>query len=159
MRIDWAARAAIVLENQPPKVTDKTDETRQPDSSGRLSSVSSVPSGQAFSKSQDSGGANQWRAYFKSGAIREVSFAPARSATEVAAHCPDAIALVEVSSTIPSCKLCRHTTKHGNCGQPVEAGLSGHFVLIKHPNAGADCPHFTSLNCSHQTQRNHEHGV
>jgi hypothetical protein len=150
MRIDWAARAAIVLENLSPKVTDKTDETRQPDTSGRLSSVSSVPSGQTFSKSHDAGGANQWRAYFKSGAIREVSFAPARSATEVAAHCPDAIALVEVSSTIPACKLCRHTTKHGNCAEPIAAGLADRFCLVAHPNAGADCQHFAPINCSYQ---------
>jgi len=145
MRIDWAARAAIVLENHSPKVTDKTDETRQPDTSGRLSSVSSVTSGQAFSKSHDSG-ANQWLAYSKSGAIREVTFSPARSAAEAAAHCPDAIALVEVSSTIPACVLCRYRTKHGNCAEPIAAGLTGRFGLVAHPNAGADCQHF----CSHQ---------
>ena len=150
MRIDWAARAAIVLENQPPEVTDKTDETLRPDTGGRLSSVSSVPSGQSFSKSHDSGSANQWRAYFKSGAIRQITFSPARSAAEVAVHCPDAIALVEVSSTIPACKLCRHRTKHGNCSEPIAAGLADRFCLVAHPNAGADCQHFALTDCSHQ---------
>lgn len=150
MRIDWASRAAIVLENQYRKVTDKTDETLRPDSGGRLSSVSSVPSGQALSRTHDSGGANQWRVYFKSGAIREITFAPARSAAEVAAHCPDAIALVEVSSTIPTCVLCRYRTKHGNCAEPKAAGLSDRFCLVAHPLGGTDCRHFAPINCSHQ---------
>jgi hypothetical protein len=145
MRIDWASRAAIVLENQSPKVTDKTDETRQPDTSGRLSSVSSVTSGQAFSKSHDSG-ANEWRAYSKSGAIREITFSPARSAAEAAAHCPDAIALVEVSSTIPACVLCRHRARHGNCAEPIAAGLADRFCLVAHPSGGTDCRHF----CTYQ---------
>ena len=150
MRIDWASRAAIALENQSSNRTDKTDETLRPDTSGRLSSVSSVPSGQTFSKTHDSGGANQWLAYFKSGAIREITFSPARSATEVAAHCPDAIALVEVLSTIPSCLLCRHRTKHGNCAEPIAAGLADRFCLVAHPSAGTDCQHFAPIDCSHQ---------
>jgi hypothetical protein len=41
--------------DSPSGSTDKTDETRRPDTGGRLSSVSSVPSGQSFSKSPDSG--------------------------------------------------------------------------------------------------------
>ena len=150
MRIDWASRAAIVLENQSRKVTDKTDETLRPGSGGRLSSVSSVPSGQALSKTHDSGGANQWLAYFKSGAIREITFSPARSAAAATAHCPDAIALVEVSSTIPSCLLCRHRTKHGNCTEPIAAGLADRFCLVAHASGGTDCQHFAPNNCSHQ---------
>jgi len=158
MRIDWAARLAIVLENQSPKVTDKTDETLRPDAGGRLSSVSSVPSGKAFSKTHHSSGANQWRLYYADGRTREITYSPARTEAKLREDYPDCAALLEIGSALPSCVLCRHSSRFGNCGQPVEAGLSDYFVLIKHPNAGADCQHFARLNCSHQTQRK-KHGV
>jgi hypothetical protein len=146
MRIDWAARAAIVLENLPPKVTDKTDETRQPDTSGRLSSVSSVPSGQTFSKSHDSGGANQWRLYYANERTREVTFSPYRTEAEVRTDCPDCAALIEAGSTIASCRLCGHASRYGSCGIPVEAGLADHFALMKHPDGGTDCRHFAPID-------------
>ncbi len=103
--------------------------------------------------------ANQWRIVARDGATREITYSPARTEAQVRRDYPDCRAVIEIGLTLPSCVLCRHSSRFGNCGQPVEAGLSDHFVLIKHRNAGADCQHFTTLDCSHQTQRNHEHGV
>ena len=160
MRIDWSSRAAAALENQSPKVTDKTDESRPPLSSHGVSSVSSVLSDDALLKpggvssvlsvlpegasgeALDLGGANHWHVFYKSGAIREITFSPARSAAEVAAHCPGAIAMIEMSSTLPACAVCQHATRYGNCGAPIAAGLADRFVLIDHPEGGRGCAHF-----------------
>ena len=160
MRIDWSSRAAVALENRLPKVTDKTDETQRPDTGGRLSSVLSVlpdaasmkpfglssvssvtPEGES-EEALDSGGANHWHVYYKSGVIREISFSPARSATEVAAHCPGAVSMVEVTSTVPACAMCQHESRYGNCGAPIAAGLADRFVLVAHPAGGRGCPAF-----------------
>ena len=41
-----------------------------------------------------------------------------------------------------SCKRCRHASRYGNCGQPVEAGLDDHFSLSAHPEGGRGCAVF-----------------
>lgn len=49
----------------------------------------------------------------------------------------------------PSCSRCRHMTVYGNCAQPVRAGLTQRFMLIRHREGGAGCrafePHRTPL--------------
>jgi len=109
---------------------------------GGVSSVSSVLSDGESAEALDSGGANHWHVHYKSGVVREVSFSPARSAAEVAAHCPGAIAMIEMSSTFPACAVCQHATRFGNCGAPIAAGLADRFVLIDHPEGGRGCTHF-----------------
>jgi hypothetical protein len=86
--------------------------------------------------------ANAWRLHFADGSIREITFSPARDAAEVRRSYPRCRALIELSSTIPACALCQRVTKFGNCGEPVEAGLTDLFCLVAHPAAGADCKHY-----------------
>jgi hypothetical protein len=50
--------------------------------------------------------------------------------------------MIEMSSTVPACAVCRHATRFGNCGAPVEAGLADRFCLIDHPEGGRGCSHF-----------------
>ena len=89
--------------------------------------------------------ANQWRIVARDGATREITYSPAATAAQVRRDYPGCCEVIEIASTIAACALCQHATKFGNCGQPVEAGLSDHFVLIKHRNAGADCQHFAPI--------------
>ena len=86
--------------------------------------------------------ANAWRLHFADGSIREITFSPARDAAEVRRGYPGCRGLIELSSTIPACALCQRVTKFGNCGEPVEAGLTDRFCLVAHPAAGADCKHY-----------------
>jgi hypothetical protein len=134
--IDWASRAAHVLADCPPTCTDETDKTR-------VSSVSSVGGkGVSFEIEASSGDANQWEVFFPDGRIRVVSFAPARMREEVRRRYPDAVALVEVASTVTSCTRCVHASAYGNCGEPVRAGLAERFMLVKHPDGGVGCAAF-----------------
>lgn len=134
--IDWASRAARVLADCPSTCTDETDKTR-------VSSVSSVGGKGVSSKSEPSSSdANQWEVYFPDGRIRVVSFAPARMREQVRRRYPDAVALVEVASTVMSCTRCVHASAYGNCGEPVRAGLAARFMLVKHPNGGVGCVTF-----------------
>ena len=43
---------------------------------------------------------------------------------------------------VAACMHCRHVTRFGNCGTPVEAGLANRFVLIKHAAGGQGCAAF-----------------
>ncbi len=40
------------------------------------------------------------------------------------------------------CSTCENRSKHGNCGVPVSAGLSGWFQIVKHPANGQGCAVF-----------------
>lgn len=40
----------------------------------------------------------------------------------------------------PTCATCRHRTVYGNCREPVAAGLTSTFMLVRHPDGGAGCP-------------------
>ena len=52
-------------------------------------------------------------------------------------------ALPAVELTVEaSCKRCRHVTRYGNCGVPVEAGLANRFVLTNHAAGGRGCAAF-----------------
>jgi hypothetical protein len=103
--------------------------------------------------------ANQWRIFSQDGSCRVITFAPARTETQVRDDYPACAALVEIASTEPACALCKNATRYGNCSTPVEAGLADRFCLVARPLGGTDCRHFSPINCSHQTQRNHDHGV
>jgi hypothetical protein len=73
--------------------------------------------------------------------------AAAHGLGELAAACEiDAKALeaaVEQRRPVPppvaSCRDCRHVTRYGNCGEPVEAGIASKFELVRHPRDGAGC--------------------
>ena len=107
MRIDWASRAAIVLENQSPNRTDKTDKSpllqsacQTPDVGGRLSSVSSVPFQTETEKTHVPSSANQWRLHYRDGRTREITFAPALTERQVRSEYRDAVAAIEIGSTV-----------------------------------------------------------
>lgn len=38
-----------------------------------------------------------------------------------------------------ACATCRHRTRYGNCGEPVAAGISRTFEIVRHPSGGAGC--------------------
>jgi len=59
---------------------------------------------------------------------------------EVRRAWPYALAAIQLTSTEPACQQCAHVTRYGNCGDPVAAGLTGTFMLVPHPHAGAACP-------------------
>ena len=83
--------------------------------------------------------ANQWRLHFADGSIREVTYSPARVEAEVRRDYPGCRAVIEVASTVAACALCQHASKFGNCGEPVRAGLTEKFEIVKHPAGGAGC--------------------
>jgi hypothetical protein len=39
----------------------------------------------------------------------------------------------------PTCATCRSASRYGNCGRPVEAGISERFELVRHPASGRGC--------------------
>jgi hypothetical protein len=136
--IDWEARALAILDKTPQTPNAKTDETR-------VLSVSSVPVGRCCTNSRgpaDGGGANQWDLYFIDRDPLTVAFAPALTHDQVLARYTAAVAAVEVATTIPTCTLCRHVTRFGNCSEPVRAGLTDTFGLVVHPDGGKDCVAF-----------------
>jgi hypothetical protein len=83
--------------------------------------------------------ANQWRVFDRDGATREITYSPARTEAQVRRDYPGCRAVVEVASTIAACALCKHATKYRNCGEPVRAGLTDRFEIVRHPAGGAGC--------------------
>ena len=48
----------------------------------------------------------------------------------------------EIRSRVPvvaQCSTCAHQSKHGNCGEPVKAGIAARFELVRHSAAGIGC--------------------
>ena len=115
--------------------TEVCSDAATSDPGGRATAVSRP-------ESRPEGGANQWRLFFAGGQTREVTFAPAATAAQVRRDYPGAIALILIASTTPTCELCVHASRYGNCGEPVEAGLSERFVLIKHDDGGRGCKYY-----------------
>jgi hypothetical protein len=120
--ISWASRAVAAFTNQPPKRTDKTDESppsqsacRIPDVGGRVSSVSSVPFETEIEKSHEAGSANQWQLHYLDGRMREITFAPALTERLVRAQYRDAVAAIEIASTL-SPENCSHQTQRKSHG-------------------------------------------
>ncbi len=83
--------------------------------------------------------ANQWRVFERDGSVREVTYSPAVIAAQVRRDYSGCRAVIEVASTIAACALCQHATRLGNCGEPVRAGLTEKFEIVKHPAGGAGC--------------------
>jgi hypothetical protein len=83
--------------------------------------------------------ANQWRVFERDGSVREVTYSPVATAAQVWRDYPGCRAVIEVASTVAACALCKHATKYRNCGEPVRAGLTDRFEIVKHPAGGAGC--------------------
>jgi hypothetical protein len=98
--------------------------------------------------------ANQWRLFFADGQIREVTFAPARVEADVRRDYPGCRALIEIASTVAACALCQHATKFGNCGEPVRAGLTDRFEIVRHPAGGAGCKTYLPQTLGDTPERN-----
>ena len=47
--------------------------------------------------------------------------------------------LIQGQHDVKSCKDCHHVSRYGNCTIPQQSRLSEKYMLISHPNHGADC--------------------
>jgi hypothetical protein len=134
----WSARLAAKTAAPPSAGTDKTDKSpllavlAVPREGGTR--IFEPPANDAAASS-----ANQFELHFRTATALVVGFAPAVQLAEVLRQFPSAIAAVEVATTVPSCHMCRHASRHGNCGEPVAAGLSDRFELVPHPDGGREC--------------------
>ena len=140
----WSARLAAKIAAPPSAGTAITAKTP-------LLSVMAVPrEGGAgiFEPSANdgaTGGVNQFELHFRSADPLVVGFAPAVALVDVFRRFPSALAAVEIATTVPSCRMCRSASRHGNCAAPVAAGLSDRFELIAHPDGGRECGVFQSV--------------
>ena len=148
-KVDWIALASARFKGGVPKSADKTDRTDitpvatiEVPSVLSVSSVDLTPPSLFEAEFGEGGAVNQWRVFRRDGGFKDVTFRPARDEASVREHYPDCAALILVASSIPACEVCVHASRYGNCGEPIEAGLSDRFVLVKHPDGGRGCKHY-----------------
>ena len=151
-KIDWIALAAARFKGGVPKSTDKTDRTDITQvATVEVPSVTSVLSVDLTHpslfqpESTGAGAANQWQVFRRDGSSKFVVFRPARTEASVREHFPDCAALILAASTSPTCEVCSHVTRYGNCGTPVEAALTDRFEIAKHPDGGAGCTQYNPV--------------
>lgn len=94
---------------------------------------------------QDSATHSRWLLHFADRDYIEVTFAPPVALADVLRQYVGAVAAVPIADPAPkprSCSTCRHSTRFGNCGEPVAAGLAEVFRLERHPTGGEGCAVF-----------------
>ena len=85
------------------------------------------------------------RLHFDNQPSKEVTFSPPVSAVTALEHYSNATAEPIVEKPIEaldlheSCDLCVHRSRFGNCLQPVEAGITEKYELVRHPTNGRGC--------------------